>query len=93
MLWGGGYWINPGKGHRDSLYAGWQLQRRLSELATLGAEVFYTTTDHMGGSADLRFNVGLVLDLSEQHHLMVSAGRSLVGDTVFACFLADQITL
>jgi hypothetical protein len=92
-LWGGGYWINPGKGNRDYFYVGSQLQRRLSELVTVGGELFYTTPDHQGGSANVQFNVGVVWDLSKQHHLMASAGRSLVGDTLFACFLADQITL
>jgi hypothetical protein len=43
--------VNPGYGFRSYGYASWQVQRRLSHLATLGTEVFYTTTDHVGGSA------------------------------------------
>ena len=35
------------------------------------------TPDQAGGEANLRFNVGLVLDLSEQHPVLVSAGRGI----------------
>jgi hypothetical protein len=90
---GGGYWINPGQGNRDFWLVGWLLQRRLSPLATLGSEVFYTTPDHVGGSGDLRFNVGLVLDLGEHHHLLLSAGRSIDGERRFQGYFAYQLTL
>ena len=90
---GGGLWVNPGPGNRNYGYLGWQVQRRLSRLATLGTEVFYTTPDQVGGGANLRFNVGLVLDLGEHHHLPLSAGRGIVGDTIFQGYLAYQMTI
>lgn len=90
---GAGYWVNPGDGNRNYGYVGWQIQRRLSELATLGTELFYTTPDRIGGRGNLRFNVGLVLDFTEHHHLLFSAGRSIVGETVFQSYLAYQLTL
>ena len=90
---GGGYWFNPGAGNRNYGYLGWQLQRHLSELATLGAELFYTTADRSGGSGNLRFNVGLILDFTQNHHLLVSAGRSIAGETRLQGYLAYQLTL
>ena len=89
---GGGYWRNPGQGNRDFWYIGWLMQRRLGERAALGTEVFYTTPDQVGGEANLRFNVGLVLDLSEHHHVLVSAGRGIVGDSLFQGYAAYQLT-
>jgi hypothetical protein len=89
---GAGYWVNPGTGNRDYWYVGWQLQRRLSDLATLGTEVFTTTADRIGGNGNLRFNVGLVLDFTEHHHLLLSTGRSIVGADVFQGYLAYQLT-
>jgi hypothetical protein len=65
----------------------------LSPLATIGAEVFYTTPDQVGGDANLRFNVGLVLDFTEHHHLLLSAGRGIVGDNFFQGYAAYQLTL
>jgi hypothetical protein len=90
---GGGYWINPGAGHRNYWFVGWQAQRKLSEAFSLGGELYYTTPDVAGGDASLRFNVGGVVDLSEHHHVLASAGRSVVGNTVFQGYLAYQLTL
>ena len=90
---GGGFWVNPGTGNRNFWYVGWQVQRKLSDLATLGTEVFYTTPDRVNGSENLRFDVGLVLDLTDNHHLLVSAGRSIVGESLFQCYAAYQLTL
>ena len=90
---GGGYWFNPGAGNRDFLYLGWQAQRRFVELVAAGAEIFYTTADQAGGRGNLRFNLGLILDLGPHHHLLASAGRSIVGDTRLLAYLAYQLTL
>jgi hypothetical protein len=90
---GAGLWTNPGRGNRNYGYVGWQIQRRLSQLATIGTEVFYTTADQVGGDANLRFNLGLVIDLTEHHHLLLSAGRSIVGDTLFQGYGAYQLTI
>jgi hypothetical protein len=90
---GGGLWVNPGVGNRNYWYVGWQAQRRLSGFATVGAEVFYITPNQIGGNANLGFNAGLVLDLSEHHHLLFSAGRSIVGDNLFQSYAAYQLTL
>lgn len=89
---GAGYWVNPGAGNRDYGFAGWQIQRRLSDLVTLGTEVFYTTSDRIGGGDNLGSNLGLVLDFTEHHHLLFSAGRSIVGETTFQGYLAYQLT-
>jgi hypothetical protein len=90
---GGGYWFNPGPGNLSYWYIGWLLQRHLSELATLGAEIFYTTADRTDGSGNLRFNVGLILDFTQNHHLLASAGRSIAGETRLLGYLAYQLTL
>ncbi|MEO8846328.1 MAG: transporter [Kofleriaceae bacterium] len=90
---GGGYWINPGSGNRNYWLFGWQLQRELSKGLSLGAELYYTTPDQVDGDAELSFNIGLVLDLTDHHHLLVSAGRSIVGETIFQSYLAYQLTI
>jgi hypothetical protein len=90
---GGGYGINPGAGNRNFWAFGWQGQRRLSESVALGGELFYSTTDHDGGRDDFRFNIGLVLDLTSNHHVLASIGRSIHGDTLLQGYLAYQLTL
>jgi hypothetical protein len=89
---GGGLWINPGTGNRNYAYVGWEIQRRIANLV-LGAEIFYTTPDQVGGDANLRFNIGFILDLTEYHHLLFSAGRSIVGANLLQSYAAYQLTL
>jgi hypothetical protein len=89
---GGGYWINPGQGNRNFWYVGWLVQAKLPGLATIGSEVFYTTPDRPDAGGNLRFNLGWVLDFSNTHHVLLSIGRSMVGDGLFQGYLAYQMT-
>jgi hypothetical protein len=90
---GGGYWLNPGSGNRNWWFAGWQVQRRLAEFASLGVEIVHATADRSDGRQDTRLSLGLVVDFSGLHHLLISAGRSVVGDTRVQVYVAYQITL
>jgi hypothetical protein len=89
---GGGYGINRGTGSRDWWYLGWQAQRTLAEGVALGAEVYRRTAQQAGAPAETRFNLGLVLDFGELHHLLVSGGTGLGSGGVQA-YLAYQLTL
>jgi hypothetical protein len=40
---GGGFWYNPGLGHRNFLRLGWEVQRDLNEHLTLGGEIYHET--------------------------------------------------
>jgi hypothetical protein len=90
---GGGYWINPGPGNYDWGFLGWLVQRQVLDEVSAGVEVFHTTTAERGAEPETRFNVGFVVDLSEVHHLLVSAGRGLQGDNEFQGYLAYQVTV
>lgn len=74
---GGGYWRNTGSGNKDYWFFGWELQRKLTDRLMLGAEVFHQTADEVGGSTSTGFNIGSVFDLTDNHHLMFSAGRGI----------------
>ncbi len=89
---GGGYGIHPGAGNRNYGLIGWLVQRSIGSLS-IGGEVYYTTADHTGGSDNLRFDVGFILDITDHHHLMGSAGRSIIGDTRLQGYFAYQLTL
>jgi hypothetical protein len=89
---GGGYWINPGPGNRSFWHVGWLVQRKLAEYGALGVEMFYTTPDRVDGDANLRFNVGFVLDATDHHHVLVSVGRSIAGDSQLLGYVAYQWT-
>jgi hypothetical protein len=74
---GGGYWINPGAGNRNYWFAGWLLQRQITERLTLGAEIFHQTADTVGGPQSTGFTLGGFYDITENHHILFSAGRGV----------------
>lgn len=93
MLGGGaGYGINPGAGNENWGFGGAVVQRQVTKNFLLGAEIYHRTTLTTGGAGDTAFNVGTVVDLTENHHLLFSAGRSLDGPTNFQLYVAYQFT-
>ena len=85
---GGGYWRNPGNGHKDYWLFGWQGQRDLSKSLTVGAEIFHATPSTEGGPHRTGFNVGAIINFSEEHHFIFSAGRDFHGDNLFSTYAA-----
>ncbi len=90
---GGGYWINPGAGNRDFWLAGWQAQVQATPFLAPGVEVFYQSPAAEGEGSQVRFNVGLVLDLGESHHVLLSAGRAFHGCDCAQAYAAYLLTL
>lgn len=92
---GGGYWINPGAGNRNYWFAGWLVQRQVTDNLAIGAEVFHQTAQTVDGKESTGFNLGVVYDLNEHYHLLVSAGRGLqdaAASNDFSYYLAIQHT-
>jgi Putative MetA-pathway of phenol degradation len=89
---GGGYWINPGDNRKNYWFAGWQVQRELSEWLAVGAEIFYVTADTEDGGDSSGFNVGAILNLTEQHHLLFSIGQDIHGPNDLATYVGYQFT-
>jgi hypothetical protein len=89
---GGGLWINPGKGNQNFGYVGWLLQRDLSKQLTLGGEVYHQTPSEIGGPASTGFNLGGIINLSDLHHLLFSAGRDFSGPNLASFYLGWQFT-
>ncbi|MDD5628127.1 MAG: hypothetical protein PHU21_03615 [Elusimicrobia bacterium] len=89
---GGGWWFNPGAGNRGYLQAGWQAQYNIDERWSPGAELFYLSPQSDGGSARVSCNAGLVVNLTDRHHIMMTIGRDLHGPTLTQSYLAYQLT-
>jgi hypothetical protein len=88
---GGGYLVDFDRQNGNYWSLGWLVQRRVSERAALGVEL-YDTTAHGATGAGLVSNVGLVLDLSPHDHLLFSAGRSVVGERTLQAYVGYQLT-
>jgi hypothetical protein len=89
---GGGYGINPGAGNQNWGFGGAVLQCQMRDNVLIGGEVYHRTAMEDGGRDDTAFNLGIVIDLNEHHHLLFSAGRSLDGPTDFQVYIAYQFT-
>lgn len=89
---GGGWWRNPGDGNKNYWFFGWELQRDMSKTLTLGAELFTQTKDADDAKSLVGFNVGTIVNFTDDHHLLVSAGSDINGDNRFRAYLAYQYT-
>jgi hypothetical protein len=89
---GGGYWINPGPGNRNYWFAGWLVQRQITDKLSLGAEIVHETSSAVGQSAATGFDIGGQYDFSEHHHLLFSVGRWGLAYVIDAAAAKDPFT-
>jgi hypothetical protein len=89
---GGGYWINPGTGNRDYGFVGWEIQRDITKQFTLGAEIFHQTASTVGGDSHTGFNIGTIINITDNHHILFSSGRDIDGSNRFSFYVAYQLT-
>ncbi len=89
---GAGYRINNASGNKNSVYLGWLLQNQVKENLSIGIELYHITPETGDGEAENRFNIGAVYDVTDNHHILISAGRSLNGSTLFQGYIGYQLT-
>ena len=83
---GAGYWINPGSGNKNWIFAGWEIQYDFSEQLTLGGELFMQTPDTGSGKTFTGFNVGGSINPSDKFHIIFSLGRNLTSEKNFSSY-------
>ena len=91
---GGGYGINSfNREEKNWEFAGVVLQKQvLSDLA-IGAELYNQSAAQVDfPNSGTAFNIGAVWDLSAQHHILLSLGRSIQGPVDFQFYIAYQFT-
>ena len=87
---GGGFWRNPGAGNKDYWFFGWLVQRDLSKMLSVGTELFGQTKTTESGENRTGFNAGVIINLTEAHHLLFSAGCDFHGVNRFSAYAAYQ---
>ncbi len=83
---GAGYWINPGSGNKNWIFAGWEAQYDFSDHLTLGGELFLQSPDTSDGSTSTGFNLGGSVNTSDKFHIIFSLGRNLTGGKNFSSY-------
>jgi len=89
---GYGWWRNPGVNQKNWSFLGWLVQRDVSEHLTVGAELFHNTASSSTSTAATGYTIGAIMNLTETHHLLVSAGRNFAGRQTNSFYLAYQLT-
>ena len=90
---GGGYGVNSFSGHKNWTFIGGVLEKQVLTNVLIGAEVYHQSALQVDfPNTGTAFNIGTVIDLSDEHHLLFSAGRSIDGPTVFQFYIAYQFT-
>jgi hypothetical protein len=89
---GGGYWINPGEGNKDWWQFGWLIQRSINSTLTLGTELYYKTASTEDGESAKGYTVGAVINITENHHILLSAGQDIDGPTYLSAYIGYQFT-
>jgi hypothetical protein len=51
------------------------------------------TPQDVAGSSETRFNLGLVFDFTENHHLLISAGSGVQGPVKAQLYAGYQLTI
>jgi hypothetical protein len=90
---GGGIWYNPGSGHRNWAFAGWEIQYEFSKVITLGSEIYYQTADALDSNSSAGFTIGGFINLTEVHHILISLGHNLLGETTYTGYVGYQLTI
>jgi hypothetical protein len=90
---GAGYWINPGTGNRNWLFAGWEAQYEVSHIFTLGGEVFYHSPPTNIDKASVGFNAGGFVNFNQHLHFLFSFGHSIYHQSFFSSYVGLQWTI
>jgi hypothetical protein len=83
---GTGYWVNPGTGNKNWLFAGLEIQYDFSKLITFGGELIYHTPSMINTESttihdSFGINIGGFINFSEKFHFIFSSGRYFTGQT------------
>jgi hypothetical protein len=90
---GGGYQVIVGTPSENFWWFGWEGQRDLSTILTLGSELFGVTNQPGMRGTEVGFNAGAIINLSANHHILASAGRDIAGLNKFTSYIAYQLTV
>ncbi len=90
---GGGIWYNNiGNGNRNYIQTGWELQRDLNKYMTIGAEFFNYSARSQNYGNETGINLGTIINISEEYHLLFSAGSDIAGPNSLFTYIAFQWT-
>jgi len=92
---GGGYFLNPGQGHRNYWFSGIVVERKINDRHNLGFELYHQTSDESGTLNSTGYNIGGSYSLTEHLRLLMTAGsglQSTAATNQFSYYAGLQVT-
>ncbi len=83
---GGGYWVNPGTNNKNWIFAGWEIQYDISDVVTLGEELYFHSADAIGNKAVTAFNAGGIINATKKFHILFSVGHSIINESFISTY-------
>jgi hypothetical protein len=77
---GVGYQINHAPGMKDSMFAGWLLQRQISKRLTLGGEAYHQGSQTAGGRQSTFADAGGYYNVRQNLSLLFMLGHTISGE-------------
>jgi len=77
---GAGYQINRAHGMKDSLFAGWLVQRQITNRLVLGGEVYHQEAQSVGGRQTTFIDPGGYYNFRENLSLLFMLGHTITGE-------------
>jgi hypothetical protein len=90
---GGGYLFYTYHHKGDLVFAGWEVQRDLAPFLTMGAELFSRIVPASASYNEVAFNFGVIVNLGDNHHILASAGRDIVGNSDLLLYITYELTI
>jgi hypothetical protein len=90
---GGGYWINPGSGNQNWIFAGWEVQYDFTDFLTLGSEIYYHTASTTGNISVTGLTLGGSLNFTDHIHFIFSIGHSIFNQNLITSYAGMYFTL
>lgn len=90
---GGGCLVTLMSDPANSWFIGWEGQHDFSEVFTAGAEVFSAIVPSESPENEVGFTIGVIVNLSDNHHFLFSAGRDIAGHNDLSLYAAYQLAI
>ena len=90
---GVGYWINPGTGNKNWIFAGWEIQYDFTHVFTFGGELYYHSSTTANSKFTTGCNLGGFINFTDKFHLIFSLGHSLTNDSYTSSYIGLLLTI
>ncbi len=64
----------------------------MNKYLSVGGEIYYQTASTVDLGESKGYTIGAIINLTENHHILLSAGQDLYGPNYFSSYIAYELT-